>query len=140
MAELNKGPGRVLVAVYGVFALSAGARASVQIASKFREAPIAYSLSALAALVYVIATVALARSSARSRRVALAAVGFELIGVLAVGTVSLVDSDAFPDATVWSDFGRGYGFVPLVLPFVGLLWLWRTSRREPVAEPTADHR
>jgi hypothetical protein len=140
MAELNKGPGRVLVAVYGVFALSAGARASVQIASKFREAPIAYSLSALAALVYVIATVALARSSARSRRVAVAAVGFELIGVLAVGTVSLVDSDAFPDATVWSDFGRGYGFVPLVLPFVGLLWLWRTSRREPVAEPTADHR
>src|ERR1700754_3799711 len=100
---LNKGPRRVLVAVYGVFALSAGARASVQIATKFHEAPLAYSLSALAALVYIVATVALARSSARSRRVAVAAVGFELVGVLAVGTASLLDSKAFPDATVWSD-------------------------------------
>ncbi|GAA4253979.1 hypothetical protein [Dactylosporangium darangshiense] len=140
MAEtkpLNRGFGRVLVFIYGVFALSASARAGVQISTKFDEAPLAYSLSALAALVYIVATVALARSSAASRRVALAAVGFELIGVLAVGTVSLVDAGAFPDATVWSDFGQGYGYVPLVLPFVGLFWLWRTSRREPVAEATA---
>lgn len=134
---LNKGPGRVLVAVYGVFALSASARASVQIATKFHEAPLAYSLSALAAVVYIVATVALARSSPASRRVAWAAVGFELVGVLAVGTASLLDKDAFPDATVWSDYGQGYGYVPLVLPFVGLFWLWRTSRREPVAQPTA---
>jgi hypothetical protein len=140
MAErpaLNKGPGRVLVAVYGVFALSASARASVQIASKFHEAPLAYSLSALSALVYLVATVALARSSDASRRVAFAAVGFELVGVLAVGTASLVDRHAFPDATVWSDYGQGYGYVPLVLPIAGLWWLWRTSRRRPVAGPTA---
>jgi len=134
---LNRGPGRVLVAIYGVFALSAGARAGVQIATKFHEAPLAYALSALAALVYLVATVALARSGPVSRRVAVAAVTFELLGVLAVGTVSLADPDAFPDATVWSDFGRGYGYVPLVLPVVGLLWLWRASRTAPVAEPTA---
>jgi hypothetical protein len=24
---------------------------------------------------------------------------------------------------VWSDFGIGYGFVPVVLPILGLLWL-----------------
>ncbi|GGM80448.1 hypothetical protein ACFFX1_48860 [Dactylosporangium sucinum] len=139
MAEsLNKGPGRVLVGIYGVFALSAGARASVQIASKFHEAPLAYSLSALAAVVYIVATVALARSSRTSRRVAFAAVGFELVGVLAVGTVSIVDPDAFPDATVWSDFGQGYGYVPLVLPLVGLFWLWWTGRSRPVpGEPSA---
>jgi hypothetical protein len=134
---INRGFGRVLVFIYGVFALSASARAGVQIGTKFGEAPLAYSLSALAALVYIVATVALARSSATSRCIAVAAVGFELLGVLAVGTASLVDSDAFPDATVWSDFGQGYGYVPLVLPFVGLLWLWRTSRRAPVAQPTA---
>ncbi|GAA2328465.1 hypothetical protein [Dactylosporangium salmoneum] len=138
MAEpTNKGPGRVLVAIYGVFALSAGARASVQIATKFREAPLAFTLSALAAFVYIVATVALARSSAASRRIAVAAVVFELVGVLAVGTASLVDKEAFPDATVWSGFGQGYGYVPLVLPFVGLFWLWRTSRRAPVASATA---
>jgi hypothetical protein len=25
---------------------------------------------------------------------------------------------------VWSGFGAGYGYVPLVLPFLGLWWLW----------------
>jgi hypothetical protein len=134
---LNRGFGRVLVFVYGVFALSASARAGVQIATKFHDAPLAFSLSALAALVYIVATVALARSSATSRRIAYAAVGFELLGVLGVGTASLLDKSAFPEPTVWSEYGQGYGFVPLLLPFVGLFWLWRTSRREPVAQATA---
>ena len=126
MAErINNGPGRVLVAIYGVFALAATARAGVQIATKFGDAPLAYTLSALAAIVYVVATVALARGA---RRVALAAVGFELLGVLTVGTLSIVDSAAFPDATVWSDYGQGYGYVPLVLPVVGLWWLLRRDR------------
>jgi phosphatidylserine synthase len=134
---LNRGFGRVLVFVYGVCALSASARAGVQIATKFDEAPLAFGLSALAALVYIVATVALARSSATSRRVAWLAVGFELLGVLAVGTASVVDGKAFPEPTVWSDYGQGYGYVPLVLPFIGLFWLWRTSRQQPVAESTA---
>jgi hypothetical protein len=123
----NKGFGRVLVAVYGLFALSAGARAGVQVATRFTEAPLAYTLSALAAAVYLVATVALALSTRVSRRVAAASCAFELLGVLAVGTASLVDPDAFPHATVWSFYGAGYGFVPLVLPVVGLWWLRRTS-------------
>jgi hypothetical protein len=41
-------------------------------------------------------------------------------------------SSAFPDATVWSDFGQGYGYVPLILPIVGLWWLLRRSNRERV--------
>lgn len=123
---LHRGPGRVLVAIYGVFALAASARAGVQIATKFGEAPLAYTLSALAAAVYVVATVALARGA---RRLALAACGFELLGVLTVGTLSVVDAAAFPDATVWSDYGQGYGYVPLVLPVVGLWWLLRTRAR-----------
>jgi hypothetical protein len=52
----------------------------------------------------------------------------ELAGVLAVGTASVIDRTAFPDATVWSGYGQGYGFVPLVLPVLGLLWLRRTGR------------
>jgi len=117
------GPGRLLVAVYGLFALAAGARAGVQIATKFHEAPLAYLLSALAAAVYIVATIALARSS---RRLALLSCSFELAGVLTVGTASLLARSAFPDATVWSQYGLGYGFVPLVLPVVGLWWLRRT--------------
>ena len=130
----TSGPRRLLVAVYGTFALAAGARAAVQLATRFDEAPVAYLLSALAAVVYVVATVALARG-ARGRRTALIAITVELIGVLVVGTLSLVDSEAFPDETVWSAYGRGYGFVPLVLPVVGLLVLRRSAQQDRRADP-----
>jgi hypothetical protein len=117
----------VLITVYAVFALSASARSLVQLTTKFHEAPLAYLLSAFAALVYIVATVSLARSSETSRRVAYVAISVELVGVLAVGTASLVFSDSFPDATVWSVYGSGYGFVPLLLPFFGLWWLRATA-------------
>ncbi len=135
--SLRSGPGRLLVAVYAVFAVSASARAGVQLATELERAPVAYLLSAFAAAVYVVATLALARSSERSRRVALAAVLTELVGVLVVGTLSLVEPRTFPDATVWSVFGRGYAFVPLVLPVLGLWWLRhrRPRRRTGPASP-----
>jgi hypothetical protein len=120
---INTGPGRVLVGLYALFALAAGARAGVQIATKFSEAPLAFVLSAVAAVIYLVATLGFIRGGAGGRRLALACCAVELLGVLAVGTASLVDRDAFPDATVWSGYGRGYGFVPLVLPVLGLLWL-----------------
>ena len=118
------GPGRLLVAVYGVFALSASARASFQLLTKFEEAPLAYSLSAVSAFVYIIATVALARGE-RSRNLAWATVGFELVGVLSVGTLSIVLPELFAHPSVWSGFGSGYAFIPLILPILGLAWLWR---------------
>ena len=127
----TSGPGRLLVAVYALFALAAGSRAAVQLSTKFDEAPLAYLLSALAAVVYVVATVALARRGPRWRQVALLTCSFELLGVLAVGTLSLFDRDAFPDATVWSVYGRGYVFIPLVLPMIGLYWLRRTDPHTP---------
>ena len=127
---INTGPGRVLVGIYGLFALSAGARAGVQIATQFDQAPLAYVLSALAAVIYLIATIGFVRGGRGGRRLAIACCTVELIGVLAVGTASLVDREAFPHATVWSGFGQGYGFVPLVLPVLGLLWL-RANPDEP---------
>lgn len=116
----------MLVVVYAIFAVAASARSVLQIATRFDEAPVAYLLSALAAVIYVVATVALARGDRTSRRVALVAISAELVGVLTVGTLSMLDAAAFPSASVWSGFGSGYGFVPLVLPFVGLWWLWHT--------------
>ncbi|AIJ26805.1 hypothetical protein [Amycolatopsis methanolica] len=123
------GPGRILVAVYGIFALAATSRAAVQISTKWHEAPLAYTLSALAAVIYIVATIALARRGGGSFRLAVAAIGIELLGVLVVGTLSVFDQEAFPDATVWSGYGEGYLFIPLVLPVIGLLWLRRTARR-----------
>lgn len=114
------GFGRVLVFVYGLFAVAATARALVQLATDASKAPVAYSLSLFSGLVYIAATWALATAH---RRVALAAVLVELTGVLVIGTLS--HPDDLDKASVWSDYGNGYGYVPLVLPFVGLWWLWR---------------
>lgn len=127
-ASTKAGPGRALIAIYAVFALSASARSGLQLATKAAEAPVAYALSAIAALVYVAATLGLAEVGPNPRRLAWAAVGFELVGVLAVGTLTVLDPELFPDATVWSAYGQGYGYLPLVLPFLGLAWLVRTRR------------
>ena len=126
----GRGPGRLIVAVYGVLAIAATARSAVQIVRDLDEAPLAYLLSGVAAVVYVVATVALARGGSW-RPVAWLAVGAELVGVLAVGTMSLASPHLFADATVWSHFGQGYGYVPLVLPMIGLWWLARTRAPRP---------
>ncbi|MGG5172155.1 hypothetical protein ACQR35_08240 [Pseudarthrobacter sp. J1738] len=126
----NTGPGRLLIAVYGIFALAATARAGYQIATKFSEAPVAYSLSAFAAIVYIVATISLAKAGTNWFKVSLVALIVELLGVLVVGFLSIADSVAFPHQTVWSGFGQGYGYVPLLLPIIGLIWLYR---RRPAA-------
>lgn len=131
----TSGAGRVLIAVYGILAIAATGRSGYQLYSEFSAAPIAISLSAVAAVVYVVATVALITRGTAWYRVALVAISFELLGVLVVGTLSLIDPVIFDHkATVWSVFGIGYGFVPLVLPFVGLWWLRRHTPENDLAE------
>ena len=124
-ASRVSGIGRLLIVVYGVLALAATGRSFVQIVRAFDEAPLAYSLSALAAVVYIVATVALMRRSIRWYRIAWITISFEMLGVLAVGTLSLVDPALFEHATVWSIYGSGYLFIPLVLPLLGMWWLAR---------------
>lgn len=128
--ERLSGMGRVLIAVYIVLALAATFRSAYQILSKFDEAPLAYSLSAISGVVYVIATVALMRRTGAWRPVAWVALGFELLGVLIVGTLSITEPQLFGHDSVWSYFGSGYVFIPLVLPVLGLIWLARTGRAE----------
>lgn len=124
------GVGQILVVVYAILAIAATGRSVFQMLTKFEVAPLAYVLSAVAGIVYVVATIALAKSESGGRLLALATVSFELAGVLVVGVVSIVDPVLFPADTVWSFFGRGYGFVPLVLPVLGLVFLF--SRRGAV--------
>ncbi|GAA1739372.1 hypothetical protein GCM10009809_38520 [Isoptericola hypogeus] len=131
----GSGFGRLLVTVYGVLAFAALGRSSYELATKFTEAPVAYSLSTLSAVVYVIATLALAKGGPRWRVVAWVTVAFEAVGVVAVGTASVVAPDVFGETTVWSGLGQGYGYIPLVLPFVGLWWLWHTRPSRPHAVP-----
>lgn len=119
--------GTLLIAVYAIFAVSASARAAYQLATKFTDAPVAYSLSALSALVYIVATVSLAKKSQLAAKVARAAVVFEFIGVITVGALSLIFPSLFQHQTVWSWFGLNYALLPLVLPIFG--WLYLNKRR-----------
>lgn len=123
MPKQSLGVGRVLIAIYAVFAISATARASYQLIREFDQAPLAYSLSALSAVVYLLATYSLSKSEDKWQRIAFYTIWFELVGVIAVGLLSLGLPDLFAHPSVWSNFGAGYAFIPLLLPILGLLWL-----------------
>ena len=129
-AKRQRGLGRILIAVYVILALAALGRSVFQIATKFSQAPLAYSLSALAAAVYVVVTVSLLAHNRAWRIVAWVSLCFELAGVVVVGTLSWVDSALFPHDTVWSMYGRGYLFIPLVLPILGIIWLATTKNKQ----------
>jgi cytochrome bd-type quinol oxidase subunit 2 len=126
----------MLVVLYAVLALAATGRSILQITSYFEQAPLAYLLSAFAAVVYLLATWCLARGG-RWVRTGVVACTIELVGVLVVGMASYLFPDAFPDQTVWSHFGQGYGYVPLVLPVLGLLWFRRVERLAAATETPA---
>ncbi|MFV0425770.1 MAG: hypothetical protein ACK5KU_01895 [Beutenbergiaceae bacterium] len=123
------GAGRVLIVAYAVFAVAATSRATVQLIRDASQAPLAYWLSAFSAVVYLVATVALAHNGRRLRMVGWVTVLIEFAGVVVVGLLSMTYPELFPRETVWSGFGRGYGYVPLVLPLLGIGWLWWSSPR-----------
>jgi len=131
LSARTTGPGRVILALYVVFVIGATSRAAAQILTRFDAAPLAYSLSAVAAAIYIVATVALAVPGERAWRVSVAAISVELAGVLVVGTWSVLRPEQFADASVWSHYGRGYLFIPLVLPVLGLWWLARSRGPRP---------
>ncbi|WP_235496616.1 hypothetical protein [Leifsonia sp. Root4] len=129
----SSGVGRLLITVYAILALGAAGRSVVQIIERFDTAPLAFTLSAIAALVYIVATIALIAPGPVWNRVAWIAIGFEAVGVIVVGALSIAMPELFPEATVWSVFGKGYLFIPLVLPWLGLWWLASVRASERVA-------
>ena len=122
----------MLLALYALFVLAAGARSAVQLATDAGRAPVAYGLSALAALTYAAGWFGIRRASAGRTGFASVMLWVELAGVVGVGTLSLVRPDWFPEASVWSGYGIGYGFVPAALPIAGLVWLRRRRELERV--------
>lgn len=130
----SHGPGRLLIAVYAVLAIGATVRSLYELATKFSDAPVSYSLSLFAAVVYVVITICLVLDTPRARTIAQTGMWIELVGVLVVGTLSIVNKDLFTNpetgkavSSVWYWFGRDYLFVPLILPILGLRFI-RSSR------------
>jgi hypothetical protein len=129
----TRGPGRTLIVFYFIMTIAALARSLYQLATAFSAAPLAIVLSAVAGVIYLVATINLIRTGRTAYRIAFAAITFELVGVLVVGALSLVLPSVFPfDYTVWWGFGVGYLLIPLALPILGLLFL--RSQRAVFAE------
>ncbi|MEW2630518.1 hypothetical protein AB0903_02370 [Streptomyces sp. NPDC048389] len=124
--KLVKGPGLLLVWLYGVMSVGAVSRSVYQIIDDFGSAPLAHVLSAVAAVVYAFITYTLVRGGETARKAALVCCAAELAGVLIVGTWTVLEPSAFPDSTVWSAYGMGYVFIPVLLPVTGMLWLRRS--------------
>lgn len=133
----RSGPHQLLLVTYALFTLAAGARSGVQLATDPGRAPVAYGLSVLAALTYALGWFAIRRAADGRTRLASVMLWVELAGVVTVGTLSLVRSEWFPDQSVWSGYGVGYGFVPAILPVLGLWWL---SRRRAASSAHAGSR
>lgn len=119
-----------LILAYAILALAAIGRSTYQIATKFGDAPRAYSVSALSAVLYLLIAIALWKGK---ERLALIGTSVELAGVIIVGTLGYVESSWWPDETVWTGYGSAYGWVPLVLPVLALWALLRSRRSTPVA-------
>ena len=134
------GVGRVLIAVYAILAIGATSRAIFQLVAYFSANPgarLPIALSALSGVIYAVATIALIVPGHAWYRVAWITITFELAGVLIIGTLSYVFPDVFvgpstlkdvAHGTVWSGYGQGYLYIPVVLPILGMIWLARSRR------------
>lgn len=134
-----RGLGRILVTVYAILAIGATSRAVFQILTMFHSAPVPIICSAVSGVIYILATVALIAPGRAWYRVAWVTITFELVGVVVVGTLSLLAPAIFAGGekaafgTVWTYYGIGYLFIPLALPILGMLWLRRTRPTETEA-------
>jgi hypothetical protein len=126
--KIGEGPGRLIVSLYGLFTVAAGSRSIYQLIAQYDKAPLAYILSAVAAVVYAFILVTLVRGGESARRIGIACCALELAGVLVVGTLTIVEPSLFHDQTVWSYYGVDYLLIPLVLPITGIAWLRRAGR------------
>ena len=124
------GASDTLAFFYGLWAFSALGRSSYEYLFKNpRPANLVPAhLSTFVGVLYIFIIVGLRRRTPRAWWVTLALLIVELSGVLIVGTLD-VFWHAFPYATVWSQYGKGYFFMPLLLPFVGLAYMLRRETR-----------
>jgi hypothetical protein len=132
--------GGILGVSYPVLAISTGARALYQLF--FKEGVTNYlapSLTAVAALLYIVATVAFARRRRWAWRVSVGALALETMLAVAVGTLSFVIPEVI-GGTAWRHFGADYAFFPLIQPILGLVWLLHpeTRRAFGIGAPVAD--
>ncbi len=128
-ADVLTAVGGVLGVSYPVLAVSTGVRAIYQAVQRPDLGFLPVALSGLAAVIYLVAALAFFLRRRWAWRLGVAALVFETVMTLAVGTLSTIWPDLI-GRTVWGHFGRDYGYFPLIQPLLGLAWLtWPETLR-----------
>ncbi len=128
--ELISTAGYVLGISYPLLAISTGFRAVFQLFFKEGvENYLAPSLSLVAAICYLLATVGFFYRKRWAWNLSVGVLIFETMLTLVVGTLSFVYPDLI-GRTVWAYFGRDYGWFPLIQPLLGLAWLYWPETKE----------
>ena len=119
--------GVILAVSYPVLALSTGVRAVYQLFLKDDVTNyLAPTLSAVAALFYLTATVGFMVRRKWAWRLSVGVLLVETAMTLIVGTLSFIYPEVIV-STVWRHFGADYGYFPLVQPLLGLAWLFNAE-------------
>ena len=123
--------GYILTVSYPLLALSTSVRALFQLFFKTGvDNYLAPTLSLVAALCYLTATIGFARRERWGWHLSVGVLAFETILTLLVGGLSFTIPDTI-GGTVWRHFGADYGYFPLFQPIIGLVWLfWPSIMRQ----------
>ncbi|WRS29820.1 hypothetical protein U6G28_09890 [Actinomycetaceae bacterium MB13-C1-2] len=126
-----RGWGRIVPALFWVFGVGTVAIAVWQLFDA-TDQPVGPRLATLfAGAVYILAALGLTHNGRRMRVVAWSCISISLAGPLIEGLLSL----DFPATDVWSpwaNFGLQVWFSSLLLPLIGLVWMWWSNPRRIV--------
>jgi hypothetical protein len=111
-----------LTALYAFWALAVCSRVGWQYVTRIGN-HVPTHLSAITGILYIM--IAYWAWQGRSKSLQWGLV-IELIGVVVVGTYERFFP--FGYATAWSQYGAGYLYMPLLLPLVGIVIIWRNER------------
>lgn len=131
LTDILLGIGFILGLSYPILAISTGVRAVYQLLFKAGVTNyLAPSLSGVAALCYLVATVGFFQRKPGAWRLSVASLGIETLLTFIVGTLSFIVPEVI-GSTVWRHFGADYGYFPLFQPLMGLAWLvWPQTLKE----------
>lgn len=128
----SRGWGRIIIAALWIFAAVVTYTAIADFFTLSSHALGPRLVSVIAALGYIVAAVSLTHNGRRMRVLAWTAIGFEITGVIVTGLIGMEVKEIGEIRNIWANFGAQYGFLPMLVPLVSLVWLWWSNPRRIV--------
>ncbi len=126
------GLGRIVMAIFWIFGLLTTVPAVIDLIRDVNS-PIGPRLVAvLAGAIYLVIAVGITHNGRKMRLISWAAMIAAFVGPYIMGLFELGVEPVSEVSSAWSHFGAQYWYVPLVLPLVGFVWMWRSNPRRIV--------